>query len=361
MSATTSNYGPTAARRHGPPGREIRSVALPPSSISVDMHSHLLVPEAAAIAEPHLDPMTVSPHRFATPETRSVNAEQNRDRKRQITDLETRLAEMAAMGLDRQVIAPPPPQSYYTVPAEIGRRASRAVNEGIAAFVARRPDLFAGLGTVPLQEPSAIVAELTHAVETLGLKGVQLLTAPPGRELSDPAYEPFWTRAEELGAIVMLHPNGYPQGERLERFYFSNVIGNPLDTTVALHHLIFEGVLARHPGLKIIAVHGGGYLGGYSGRIDHAWGARPDCRGSLKEPPGTYLRRVYVDTIVFTPHQLAALVAVFGADHVLMGTDYPFDMGEYDPVGHVLETPGLDQETQAKIIGGNAARLFGLA
>ncbi|HTU53342.1 MAG TPA: amidohydrolase family protein [Acetobacteraceae bacterium] len=355
MSATTSNYGPTAARTHGRPGREIR-----PSSITVDMHSHLLVPEAAAIAEPHLDPMTVSPHRFSTPETRSVNADQNRDRLRHITDLETRLAEMAAMGLDRQLIAPAPPQSYYTIEAGIARRTTRIVNEGIAAFVARRPDLFAGLGTVPMQDPPAVASELTHAVETLGLKGVQLLTSLPGRELSDPAYEPFWTRAEELGAVVMLHPNGYPEGERLKRFYFSNVIGNPLDTAVAVHYLIFDGVLARHPGLKIIAVHGGGYLGGYSGRIDHAWGARPDCRGDLKEPPGTYLRRMYVDTIVFTPHQLSALVAVFGPDHVMLGTDYPFDMGEYDAVGHVLETPGLDATTQAKIVGGNAARLFGM-
>ncbi|MDA8049369.1 MAG: amidohydrolase family protein [Rhodospirillales bacterium] len=355
MSATASNYGPTAARRHGRPGREIR-----PKALSIDMHSHLLVPEAAAIAEPHLDSMTVWPHRFATGETRRVNADQGRDRRLQITDLDTRLAEMATMGLDRQVIAPPPPQSYYTVPAEVGCKASRAVNEGIAAFIARRPDLFAGLGTVPLQDPSAVVSELTHAVETLHLKGVQLLTSAPGRELSDPAYEPFWARAEELGAVVMIHPNGYSGGERLSRYYFSNVIGNPLDTTVALHYLIFDGVLARHPGLKLIAVHGGGYLGAYSGRIDHAWGARSDCRGTLKEPPGTYLRRIYVDTIVFTPHQLSALLAVFGPERVMMGTDYPFDMGEYDPIGHILETPGLDAATQAALMGTNASRLFGI-
>jgi len=356
MRTTTSNYGPTIARRHGLPGREIR-----PLSVTVDIHSHLVVPEAAIIAEPHFDPMSLSSNRFSTLETRRINADQNRDRMLQITDPDTRLAEMAAMGLDCQVIAPSPFQSYYTIPAKIGCRTSRVVNEGIAAFIARHPDLFAGLGTVPLQDPPAIVSELTYAVETLGLKGVQLLTSPPGRELSDPAFEPFWNKAEELGAVVMLHPNGYPDGERLERFYFSNVLGNPLDTTVALHYLIFDGVLSRHPGLKIIAVHGGGYLGAYSGRIDHAWGARPDCNGNLKEPPTFYLRRVFVDSVVFTTHQLAALVAVFGADHVLMGTDYPFDMGEYDPIGHVLETPGLDTATQAAIIGGNAVRMFGFA
>ena len=193
-----------------------------------------------------------------------------------------------------------------------------------------------------MQEPPAVAAELTHAVETLGLKGVAAPHLAAGRELSDPPTNPSGAAPKSSAPSSCSTPTATPQGERLERFYFSNVIGNPLDTTVAVHYLIFDGVLARHPGLKIIAVHGGGYLGAYSGRIDHAWGARPDCRGDLKEPPGTYLRRMYVDTIVFTPHQLSALIAVFGPDHVLLGTDYPFDMGEYDPVGHVLETPGLD-------------------
>jgi len=124
---------------------------------------------------------------------------------------------------------------------------------------------------------------------------------------------------------VVIHPNGFTQAQRLTRFYFNNVIGNPFDTTIALHYLIFDGVLERHPNLKILAVHGGGYLGGYSGRIDHAWGARSDARDSLPKPPTEYLKRVYVDTVVFTPHQLKYLIEVFGADHMLMGTDYPYD------------------------------------
>jgi aminocarboxymuconate-semialdehyde decarboxylase len=138
------------------------------------------------------------------------------------------------------------------------------------------------------------------------------------------------------------------------------VIGNPFETALALHYLIFDGVLARHPKLKILAVHGAGYLGGYSGRIDHAWGARPDCRADLPEPPTAYLKRVYVDSVVFTPHQLKALVEAFGADRVLMGTDYPFDMGEYDPVGHVASVEDFDEKTRAAIAGGNAKRLLGI-
>ena len=197
-------------------------------------------------------------------------------------------------------------------------------------------------------------------MKQLGFKGCQVLTNVGGKELSDPAFAPFWAKAEALGALVVIHPNGFTQGERFQRFYFNNVIGNPLDTTMALHYLIFDGVLERHPNLKILAVHGGGYLGGYSGRIDHAWGARSDVHGNLPNPPTSYLKKIYFDTVVFTPHQLEYLIKVFGADHILMGTDYPFDMADYDPVGHVAGTESLDEKTVAAICGGNAKKLLGL-
>jgi len=158
---------------------------------------------------------------------------------------------------------------------------------------------------------------------------------------------------------VIIHPNGFTEGQRLSRFYFNNIIGNPFDTTLALHYLIFDGVLERHPKLKILAVHGGGYLGAYSGRIDHAWGARSDCNVGLPKPPTSYLKQVYVDTVVFTPHQLKALVDLFGADHVLMGTDYPFDMMEYDPIGHIASDDSFDDSTRAKLAGGNLKKLVG--
>jgi aminocarboxymuconate-semialdehyde decarboxylase len=194
----------------------------------------------------------------------------------------------------------------------------------------------------------------------LRFKGVQILTNVAGQELSDPAFAPFWKKAEELGAVVLIHPNGFTEARRFSRFYFNNVIGNPLETTIALHYLIFDGVLERHPGLKIIAVHGGGFLGAYPGRIDHAWGARSDARGDLPKPPSTYLKKIYVDTVVFTPEQLTALVATFGIDHVLMGTDYPYDMAEYEPLQHLAATKSLDDDARAAIAGGNAKRLLGV-
>ena len=192
-----------------------------------------------------------------------------------------------------------------------------------------------------MQDGNEAAKELERCMKQLKFKGVEILTNVGGKELSDPAFAPFWKKAEELGALVLIHPNGFTQAERFTRFYFNNVIGNPLETTIALHYLIFDGVLERHPNLKILAVHGGGYLGAYSGRIDHAWGARSDSHGSLPKPPTHYLKKVFFDTVVFTPIQLEALVKTFGADHVVLGTDYPFDMADFDPIEHVVST-GFD-------------------
>ncbi len=354
MTEETNHYGPTAARVHGRPGREMR-----PKSITIDMHSHVLVPEAAALVAPHVDLSLVPLAHFATPATQALNRKQDADRRANMLDMAVRLADMDAAGVDMQVIMPPPPQCTYTVPLEVGVQAARIINEGLAAFAARRPDRFVALGTVPMQDGEAAAAELERGMRDLGLKGVQVLTNVGGRELSDPAFAPFWARAETLGAVVLLHPNGFTQAERMTRRYFNNVIGNPIETTLALHYLIFDGVLERHPALKLIAVHGGGYLAGYSGRIDHAWGARSDVRGDLPQPPTTYLKRVFFDTVVFTPHQLRHLVEVFGVEKVLMGTDYPYDMAESDPVGH-LASAGLDEASFEAIAGGNAKALFGV-
>jgi aminocarboxymuconate-semialdehyde decarboxylase len=258
------------------------------------------------------------------------------------------------------MIAPPPPQCYYTVPLDIAVKATRMVNDGIAAFCAKKSDRFKGFGAVPLADGHEAALELERCVTQLGFTGVEVLTNVAGKELSDPAFAPFWQKAEALGVLVMIHPNGFTEASRLTRFYFNNVIGNPLETTIALHYLIFDGVLERHPKLKILAVHGGGYLGAYSGRIDHAWGARSDAHGALPQPPTSYLKRVYVDTVVFTPTQLAELVRVFGADHVVMGTDYPYDMADYDPLGLIAAVDGFDAATIAKLAGGNCKNLLGL-
>jgi aminocarboxymuconate-semialdehyde decarboxylase len=354
MTGQWNKYEKTAARSHGRPGREVR-----PKSATIDIHSHVGVPEAAKFVEPHLDWATIPLAHFANAETKALSQKQEAD-IRAHAGIDQRLADLDAMGLDLQIISPPPPQCYYTVPVEIAVKAAQIVNDGVAAFCAKKSDRLMGFGSVPMPDGQEAAKELERCIKRLGFKGVQVLTNVAGKELSDPAFAPFWKKAEELGAVVLLHPNGFTEASRLSRFYFNNVIGNPLETTIALHYLIFDGVLERHPNLKLLAVHGGGYLGAYPGRIDHAWGARSDSHGSLPQPPTTYLKSVYVDTVVFTPYQLAELVRVFGADHVMLGTDYPYDMAEFDPLGHIASVEGFDAQTIAALAGGNAKRLLGL-
>jgi aminocarboxymuconate-semialdehyde decarboxylase len=349
-----TKYSATAARQHGKPGRDIR-----PKSTTIDIHAHVAIPRAGAFVKPHLDMETIALFRYANAETRALSQKQEEDIRSRITQYDDRLADLDRMGIDVQLVCPPPPQCFYTVPLDISVKASRLVNDGLAEYVAKRPDRFVALGTVPLMDGGEAAKELEYCIKKLGMKGVEVLTNVDGHELSEPGYAPFWQKAEELGALVLIHPNGFTHAERFTRFYFNNVIGNPLETTIALHYLIFDGVLERHPKLKILAVHGGGFLPSYSGRIDHAWGARSDAHGSLPQPPTAYLKKIYFDTVVFTPHQLAELVRVFGADHVIMGTDYPFDMAEFDPIGHVAAS-GFDAATVAAIAGGNAKRLLGM-
>jgi aminocarboxymuconate-semialdehyde decarboxylase len=350
-----NKYEHTAARKRGRPGREIR-----PKSTTIDIHSHVAIAQAGAFVRPHLDMSTIPLAHYADAETKALSMKQEEDVRARITGYDERLADLDAMGIDMQLVMPPPNQCFYTVPLDVSVQASRMVNDGLAEYVARKPDRFVALGTVPLMNGDEAAQELERCMKTLGMKGAEILTNVGGRELSEPAYAPFWQRAQELGALVVIHPNGFTEANRLTRFYFNNVIGNPLETTIALHYLIFDGVLERHPDLKILAVHGGGYLPAYSGRIDHAWGARSDCHGNLPQPPTTYLKKIHFDTVVFTPYQLAELVRLFGADRIIMGTDYPFDMAEYDPIGHVASVESFDSSTIAALAGGNARRLLGL-
>ena len=355
MPAQWNKYERTAARKHGKPGRETR-----PASTTIDIHSHVAVPQAAAFVKPRLDPTTIPLAHFADALTKALSQKQDADVASRITGYDRRLADLDAMGIDLQLVLPPPNQCYYTVPLDIAVKAAQMVNDGLAEYVAKKPDRFLALGSVPLVDGAEAASELERCMKTLGMKGAEILTNVAGRELSHPAHAPFWKKAEELDALIIIHPNGFTDAKRLTRFYFNNVIGNPLETAIALHYLIFDGVLERHPNLKILAVHGGGYLPAYSGRIDHAWGARSDSHGGLPQPPTFYLKKIYVDTVVFTPHQLLALVQLFGADRVIMGTDYPFDMAEYDPIGHVVSVRELDASQIAGIAGGNAKRLLGL-
>ena len=189
------------------------------------------------------------------------------------------------------------------------------------------------------------------------MRGVEICTNVAGAELSDQRFRPFFAKAEELGILVFMHPNGFTEGRRLSEHYFINIIGNPLDSTVAVSHLIFGGVLDAYPKLKICVAHGGGFLPAYSGRSDHGHRARSDSRVAIKKKPTSYLKKLYFDTIVFTHHQLEYLASTWGSDHLLLGSDYPFDMAEPDPVGFINGAK-LSYDEKAAIMGRNAAKLL---
>lgn len=328
--------------------------------LTVDIHCHAHVPAADDIARPGLDVLKEPMLRFPAQRTRDVNVRQMAGLHPKLTTVDARIRDMDAAGIDVQVISPSPFQYFYGLEADLGLEAARSVNDGIAELVAQDPSRFVGLATVPLQEPALAVSEVRRLVREHGIRGVEVSTNVNGVELSDSRHRPFFAAIEELDLLLFLHPNGFTHGDRLANHYFINTIGNPLDTTIALGHLIFDGVLDDYPRLKICVAHGGGYLASYAARMDHAYHAREDCREHISRPPSEILKQLYFDTVVFSREQLEHLVAVYGPEHLIMGTDYPYDMAEEDPVGFVLSAANLSSEGRRAILGGNALRLLRL-
>jgi len=343
--------GETSAAGAGTPRRKTSRI--------IDFHCHMGVPEAAALAKPHFRPELEPALGFNSAESIAVNHAQHGTISAQLTTAEAKLLDMDRLGVDMQVLSPAPPQYFYWADPDLTRQTSSLINERIASTVEAHPDRFVGLGTVPMQAPSLAVAELRRCMKELGLKGVEISTNVSGEELSDPRFAPFFAAAEELGAIVFLHPMGFTHGNRLAMHYLNNVIGNPLDSTLAISHLIFGGVLDTYPGLKLCVAHGGGYLAAYAGRMDHAYRTRTDCQ-CCKRLPSDYLKGMYFDTVVFDPAQLRCLVEIYGKERILMGSDHPFDMGEPDPVAFVRNA-GLSEDAVEKILGRNASQLLGLS
>ena len=272
-----------------------------------------------------------------------------------LVDVEHRLRRMDEQGVDRQWVSASPNHFYPWAPRALATWAAREANRLVAEHVAAAPDRLVGLGLVPLQHPDETVAALDDAVLEHGLVGVEISSFAGDVELSDPRLEPFWARAAELRAVVFVHPFGCSLDERLDRFYLANTVGQPVENAVALSHLIFAGVLDRHPELRIVAAHGGGYLPTAIRRSDHAWRVRPDAQECLRAP-SEYLRRMWFDTVVHDDRALRQLIEVAGAERVVLGSDYPFDMGLDDPVGFIRGA-GLDEGTASGILADNAGAL----
>jgi aminocarboxymuconate-semialdehyde decarboxylase len=327
---------------------------------TVDVHAHALIagamrhnsdPRAAALAQREAE--------LFGAESMAVNSTMIARIAPMLTDLTARLDAMDAMGVDIQLVSPSPAHYHEWADAGLSGTICREVNEGIAALCGERPDRLVGLGIVPLHHPELAAAELEHAIRDLGLQGVEIPTRGGSIELADPVLEPFWAAAEESGALVFIHPWSCTLGARLDRHYLGNIIGQPVETTIALSHLIFSGLLDRRPALRVLAAHGGGYLPFYVGRSDHAWRERPDSH-TPREPPSEYLRRLYYDSLVYESDALEVLIRRVGAQRVLLGSDFPFDMGVTDPLERLDAVTALDATDREAIRGATAAALLGL-
>jgi len=327
-------------------------------AIAVDIHCHISTPEAEPLVRDLLTPDKEPFLRFTTAETRQITQTQLAALLPKLTDPQEKLKDMDRMGIDIQAISPGPFQYYYWTEGELGLKLARLQNDRVAAIVRSHPDRFVGMGTLPLQDTEKAVQELGRIVKELGLRAVEISSNVNGVDLDDPRFEPFWAKAQELDVLIFIHPLGFTEAERLKDYLLNNVIGQPLEEAVVLSHLIFSGTLERYPNLKIAVAHGGGYLPYYPGRMDHAYAVRPECKKHISRPPSEYLKRLYFDTIVYQEASLEALVQYAGSDHVLLGTDYPFDMGEDDPVGFINKMKSVSQAEREKILGGNAVRLL---
>ncbi len=327
--------------------------------LCVDIHCHVHVPAADELIRDLTPPQPEPAARFSNELSRETNRKQQENVWSCLTSVEQRLRDMDKMGMDVQAISSSPFHFKYWLPADRAITASRLINQHLAGIVQAHPDRFVALAHVPLQAPEAAAEELERCVTQLGFRGAEIGTNVVGAEVSR-GRDAFWRKAQALDVVVFMHPNGFTQGDRLGDHYFTNVIGNPLDTTIAVGHLVFDGVLERFPKLKLVAAHGGGYVAHYPARMDHVWSARVDARTVLKKTPRQSLKKLYFDTIVFDRDQLRHLVNLWGADHILVGTDYPYDMGMYDPRGFVDGCASLSAADRARIKGLNAARLLKL-
>jgi aminocarboxymuconate-semialdehyde decarboxylase len=269
-------------------------------------------------------------------------------------DVDQRLTAMDAAGVDVQILSCWIDLTAYALPRATGRRYARMFNEALAEVADAHDDRFMALATVPLQDPSAAADELSHAVAHMGMAGVEIATTVDGVELDDAGLEPFWRTAEQLRCIVLIHPCAALAGRNVKRYFLSNLIGNPAESSIAVAHLIFGGVLERHPDLRVCVVHAGGFLPYQMGRLDRGFEAKRDLTGAhLTRPPSHWLRRLYFDTVVHAPAALGYLVDLVGADHVVLGSDYPFEMGDPQPVKTVAAIPGLDDDQRRLILSGN--------
>jgi aminocarboxymuconate-semialdehyde decarboxylase len=344
-SAASGGGGATGGHAHGHGHTEARrrwEVVIAGKRVkTVDVHAHCIVPEAAKLIN----------HPLEAPGLLWSN-------------VGDRLAQMDVSGVDYEALSINP--YWYRAERDAVTDLIRVQNEALAQFCTGHPDRFVAFATAALQYPDLAAQQVEHAVRNLGFRGVGVAGSVAGEDVANPKFHPFWAKCEELGVLVFMHPLGTrelePSGRLAGSGLLTNTIGNPLETTIALSHMIFEGTLDRFPGLKICAAHGGGFLPSYANRSDAVIRTFPNRVGKLpKKSPTEYIRggQLYFDSIMFTGEGMRHLIAEAGIENVVMGTDYPFPWNTA-PVDHILSVPGLSDADKIAILGGTAARLLGI-
>lgn len=274
-------------------------------------------------------------------------------------DYEAKRALLDRMGVDKAVLSIAPSCYFYWVNAADALEACRIANDWVSAFCRKHPERFGAMATVPIQDTATALKELRRAHETLGINALATAPIVNGRMLDEEAFFPIYEYCAKEGILIFLHPANVPPRPEYASYYNGNAIGNVLETNIGINHLIFGGVFEKYPDLKVFAAHGGGYFPYQLGRLKHVYKVRQEPRKHITKSPEDYLKTIYYDTITHWDESLQFLVNSFGADHVMLGTDTPFDMGDYQPVEHVKELK-LSPAERERIFSGNANRLLGL-
>lgn len=330
-----------------------------PNIKAIDVHAHILTDETMALINKAAPSLAIK----LTPidqdiSVLEVNGVPYKPFPRGGWDVEQRLKDMDFSEVGAQVLSITPQTFLYGIDASLNATVAALQNDQIAKTVKAQPDRFYGIATLPMQAPDKAAAELRRAMRTLGLKGAQIGSNVNGRNLDDPSFEPLWEAANELKALIMVHPTQVAAADRLKSYYLTNLIGNPLNSTIAVASLVFGGVVARYPDIKFFFVHGGGFAPWQAGRFSHGWHVRPEPQAKLKVAPDASLATLYYDTILHARPQLECLLSLVGTSRVVLGSDYPYDMGTFECARQVtaLAIPDADK---AKILNRTPLTLLG--
>jgi len=326
------------------------------TQLIIDGHRHLMCLKAYKKAMR----LNLIDQSFYDKSSIAVNFERAKDWFRKMTDVHEHIADLTSTGIDIAILEPSPMEFYYHAEPDIGAELCRIINENTARFINYYPEHLLGLATIPLQDIELAIEELNYAIENLNLNGVAMVSNIRGHGFNEEQFIPFFEEVEKLNLPIFIHPTNPVEPNRLHKYYLINFLGFPIETTIFATQLVFSGVLDRCPHLKICLAHAGGVLPFLLGRLEHGQSVRPEAQETSRNPFSYYLKNFYVDSITFRPDILRFVISIMPNGHVFMGTDYPFDMADMDPV-NTIKSAISGKDLISDILGGNISRLIGIS